>query len=147
MSQFSEPIIARPASLEGALLGMGNPLLDISADVPSALLDKYGLQANAAILAEEKHQPLYGELVANFSAEFVAGGATQNSIRGAQWMLPAKSTVYIGSVGKDRYADELRAAAEADGVRVEYHEVGLLRPIPWVDGNASGNTSMDSLFG
>ena len=26
---------------EGVLLGMGNPLLDISADVPQAVLDKY----------------------------------------------------------------------------------------------------------
>lgn len=122
---FTSPITAAPASLEHALLGLGNPLLDISADVPDTLLAKYGLDANSAILADEKHAPLYPELVADFKAEFVAGGATQNSIRGAQWLLPKGSTVYIGSVGKDKYAEELRLSAEADGVLVKYHEVGI----------------------
>lgn len=128
-SIWEEPIAAKPASLKNALLGMGNPLLDISADVPSSLLEKYGLDANSAILADEggKHAPLYPELVSQYKAEFVAGGATQNAIRGAQWMLPAGSTVYVGSVGKDKYAEELRRAAEADGVTVKYYEVGIER--------------------
>lgn len=33
---------------------MENPLLDISADVPSEFLVKYGVTLNNAILAEEK---------------------------------------------------------------------------------------------
>lgn len=49
-----------------ALVGMGNPLLDISADVSEELLTKYGLEANNAVLAEEKHMPLYGELVQSY---------------------------------------------------------------------------------
>ena len=63
------------------ILGMGNPLLDISADVPQDLLDRYGVQVNNAILAEEKHLPVYEELVNNFQVNYIAGGATQNSIR------------------------------------------------------------------
>ena len=74
----------------GVLLGMGNPLLDISSDVPQDLLDKYGVELNNAILAEEKHLPIYADLVGNFNAQFIAGGATQNSIRVAQWMLKAQ---------------------------------------------------------
>lgn len=72
---------------EGVLLGMGNPLLDISAVVDQAFLDKWELKMNNAILAEEKHVPMYEELVEKFDVEYVAGGATQNSIRVAQWML------------------------------------------------------------
>lgn len=49
-----------------ALVGMGNPLLDISAEVPDSVLAKYGLEPNNAILAEEKHMPLYKELVDNY---------------------------------------------------------------------------------
>lgn len=41
------------------LLGMGNPLLDIQVNVDKPLLDKYELAENGAILAEEKHIPLY----------------------------------------------------------------------------------------
>lgn len=46
-----------------ALVGMGNPLLDISAQVPDSVLTKYGLEPANAILAEEKHMGLYKELV------------------------------------------------------------------------------------
>lgn len=49
-----------------ALVGMGNPLLDISAEVPDSVLTKYGLEPNNAILCEEKHMPLYKELVDSY---------------------------------------------------------------------------------
>ena len=42
------------SQVEGAILGMENPLLDISADVPAEFLMKYGVTLNNAILAEEK---------------------------------------------------------------------------------------------
>lgn len=43
---------------EGILLGCGNPLLDISATVDIAFLEKYGLKPDDAILAEDKHTPM-----------------------------------------------------------------------------------------
>ena len=45
---------------------MGNPLLDISAVVPTEFLDKYDLKLNNAVLAEEKHAPMYDDMVKNF---------------------------------------------------------------------------------
>ena len=42
------------SDLQGAILGMCNPLLDISAEVPLSLLSKYDVTLNNAILAEEK---------------------------------------------------------------------------------------------
>lgn len=75
-----------PNGLKGALLGFGNPLLDISAGasalcsdleadvrltshaarvvafdavVPKDMLDKYGLKLGNAIMAEDKHLSLY----------------------------------------------------------------------------------------
>ena len=102
---------------------MGNPLLDISAVVTEDYLKKYGLEANNQILAEEAHLPMYEELTKDFDAEFIAGGATQNSIRVAQWLVGAdKCTSYIGAVGKDAYAKTLKDNAEASGVHVEYME-------------------------
>ena len=38
----------------------------------------------------------------------------------SQYMLPADSVVYLGCVGKDKYADQLRAANEKAGLRTEY---------------------------
>lgn len=55
-----------------ALVGMGNPLLDISAEVPDTILAKYALEPNNAILAEEKHMPLYKELVDSFEVTLAA---------------------------------------------------------------------------
>ena len=51
------------------ILGMGNPLLDISATVDTALLDKYSLKANDAILYEK--EDLYDELLAKHKVETV----------------------------------------------------------------------------
>ena len=60
-------------NLQGAILGICNPLLDISADVPMELLEKYNVSLNNAILAEEKHIPLYKELVEQYPVQFIAG--------------------------------------------------------------------------
>ena len=65
-------------SLEGVLLGMGNPLLDISAEVPLEFLAKYEVSLNNAILAEEKHANLYSDLIKTFPVQYIAGGATLN---------------------------------------------------------------------
>jgi len=104
-----------------ALLGMGNPLLDISAEVEPALLEKYGLKAGDAILAEDKHQPLFGELVKNPKVQYIAGGATQNTIRVAQWMLQQPgATAYMGCIGKDENGEKLSKACATDGVNALY---------------------------
>jgi len=108
---------------EGILFGIENPLLDISAEVPQSVLDKYGLLPGNAILAEEKHQPLYGELVNGYRVDYVAGGATQNALRATQWLLQRRgASVFVGCVGKDAYAQKLRESAEQGGVRTIYLE-------------------------
>jgi hypothetical protein len=48
------------------------------------MLAKYGLKANDAILAEAKHLGIYEDLIQNRNANLVAGGAAQNTARGAQ---------------------------------------------------------------
>ena len=104
-----------------AILGMGNPLLDISAEVGNDTLEKYGLLPGNAILAEEKHQPLFPEMAKQPNVQFIAGGATQNSIRVAQWLLQTPgATAYMGCVGSDDNGAKLKAACEKDGVNVSY---------------------------
>lgn len=108
------------SKFEGILMGMGNPLLDISANVEQDILDKYDVKLDSAILAEDKHQPIYQELVDKYSPSFIAGGATQNSIRVAQWMSPKGSTAFMGCVGDDEYGKKLFDCATQDGVLVHY---------------------------
>jgi adenosine kinase len=103
------------------ILGMGNPLLDISAPVDKKLLEKYGLKDGDAILAEEKHQPLFAEMAKQKNVQYIAGGATQNTIRVAQWMLQTPgATAYMGCVGKDENGTLLKKACEKDGVTPHY---------------------------
>lgn len=106
---------------EGVMLGMGNPLLDMSATGDADLLEKYGLEANNAILAEEKHMPLYDEISSHPEVSFGAGGATQNSIRVAQWMLQSpKVASYFGAIGDDDYGRTMTECCTNDGVNAQY---------------------------
>lgn len=101
------------------LLCLENPLLDIQARGDAAILEKYGLKENDAILAEEQHMGLYEELMAK-DAKLIPGGAAQNTARGAQYLLPDNSVVYIGCVGKDKYGEILKKTCEEAGVHTEY---------------------------
>lgn len=113
---------------EGQLVGIGNPLLDISANVDDEFLEKYDLKPDNAILAEKKHMSLYGELIEKWKAEFIAGGSVQNSLRVAQWILQKpKVAVFFGCVGDDDYAKIIEKEARRHGVNTIYqitNEVG-----------------------
>lgn len=83
-------------------------------------MNQYGLKANDAILAEEKHLTLYEELIQNRSAKLLAGGAAQNTARGIQYIIEPNSVVFFGCVGKDKYAEILQAANKEAGLAVRY---------------------------
>ncbi|KAK7285036.1 hypothetical protein RJT34_19793 [Clitoria ternatea] len=115
--------ISSSMASDGVLLGMGNPLLDISAVVDDDFLKKYGITLNNAILAEDKHKPMYDEMTEKYNVEFIAGGATQNSIKVAQWMLQVPgATSYMGGIGKDKYGEEMKKNSRLAGVNVQYYE-------------------------
>ena len=55
--------------------------------------------------------------------ELIAGGATQNSVRVAQWIFGDKAvgrTAYVGCIGNDDDGRQPPAAANADGVATYY---------------------------
>lgn len=55
--------------------------------------------------------------------QYIAGGATQNAIRVAQWMTKAKgATSFFGCIGKDAFGEELKKCAAEDGVDAFYKE-------------------------
>ncbi|KAI9154405.1 hypothetical protein LWI28_025922 [Acer negundo] len=102
---------------------MGNPLLDISAVVDDDFLQKYDIKLNNAILAEDKHLPMYEEMTSKSNVEYIAGGATQNLIKVAQWMLQIPgATSFIGCIGKDKFGEEMKKDSKNAGVNVQYYE-------------------------
>ena len=105
------------------IFGLGNPLLDISAEVTPEFLTKWSLAANSAILAEEKQKGMVEDMIASFgsSVKYTAGGATQNSLRVAQWLLRTRNVCsFTGCVADDHFGHEMRKRATADGVNVQY---------------------------
>jgi len=108
------------------LLGMGNPLLDISSTVPVSMLEKHNLKSNDAILTED--EAIFNDLKNDCKVDYIAGGATQNSIRVAQWILGHRNaTAYFGCVGQDEYGKTLENKAKEAGVNVQY-EVSTEHP-------------------
>ncbi|CAF1334415.1 unnamed protein product [Adineta steineri] len=107
---------------DGTIFGIGNPLLDIIAEVPTSFLEGYNLKANDAILAGEQHKDMYEKLLHDYpNHHFVAGGSTQNTMRAATWMLQQpKSCVYMGCVGQDKYQQILHDAATKAGLTLSY---------------------------
>ncbi|CAI5448121.1 unnamed protein product [Caenorhabditis angaria] len=106
---------------ENTLIGMCNPLLDIQTTVQKAFLEKWGLKENDAILCDDKLVGMFEELIKEHQVEYIPGGAAQNSLRVAQWILNAPNrTVFFGAVGKDNYGDLLAEKATAAGVNVKY---------------------------
>ncbi|KAL2229394.1 UNVERIFIED_CONTAM: 3-isopropylmalate dehydrogenase, chloroplastic [Sesamum indicum] len=65
----------------------------------------------------------YEEMASKYKVEYIAGGATQNSIRVAQWLLQKPgATGYMGSIGKDKFGEEMKKNATEAGVNVHYYE-------------------------
>lgn len=116
---------ADPAALvpAGVFLAVGNPLLEIEAHVQLDLLRHFGIQLDNALLAEDRHLPIYEALMTEYEPKFVAGGAAQNTVRVAQWMLGiANATSFVGAIGQDEFGEKLKACIAEDGVTACYQE-------------------------
>ncbi|KAL0316229.1 UNVERIFIED_CONTAM: Adenosine kinase [Sesamum radiatum] len=106
---------------EGILLGMGNPswifLLSWIRNSWTneanlvTLHGRYDLKMNNAILAEEKHLPMYEELASKYKVEYIAGvDATKT------WCNR------LHGFGKDKFGEEMKKNAREAGVNVHYYE-------------------------
>ncbi|KAL7729716.1 hypothetical protein ACLKA6_014586 [Drosophila palustris] len=109
---------------EGILIGFGNPLLDLTTTIEdTVLLEKYDLPENTAIIAEDRHLPLFEELSNMENVTYSAGGACQNSMRIFQWIVTKPYCAYFaGAVGKDKFGETIGKRAMADGVQTIYQQ-------------------------
>jgi len=103
------------------VIGLGNPLLDVSAVVTTDILEKYGIKPDDAILAEDKHMQLFDDLVKDFDVSYIAGGACQNTLRVAQWIIrqPHLCT-FFGAAGQDESLEIMSKSCEEVQLRPCY---------------------------
>ena len=99
-----------------------NPLLDISSNVTAEFMEKYKLLPGNAILADENlhNASFFKDLESQEGTDFVPGGSGMNTARVCSWIKQTPQQVsYLGSVGKDAYANTLMEQASKDGVIVD----------------------------
>jgi len=117
---FSHSSIHKRFVMSPILICLGNPLLDLQVDVTPEYLAKYSLKANDAILLDgasnDPKMAIFGEVSKMPEVKFVAGGAAQNSARGAAYVLGANQVGYFGSVGNDQFSAKLGEENAAAGV-------------------------------
>ncbi|CAL1297681.1 unnamed protein product [Larinioides sclopetarius] len=68
---------------------------------------------------------MYKEMVEHYQVDYTAGGACQNTMRVAQWMVKDKNMfAFMGCIGKDKFGEILESKAKEAGVLVsyQYHE-------------------------
>lgn len=108
------------ATAKPQLVCLGNPLLDYQATVQPAYLEKYGLKPDDAILVDaaskDPRMAIFEEMLGFEDVKFVAGGAAQNTARGAAYVLGPGQVGYFGSVGEDQYSKKLLEENNAAGV-------------------------------
>lgn len=107
---------------EGTILGLGNPLLDITVQTTPDFLRKYSLSENDARLATPDHDALFNE-IQEMQPRYSAGGATLNSIRVAQWILNQRGvTGFVGAIGKDDSGNIMKDCCKEIGVQNHFFE-------------------------
>ena len=108
------------------LLGIENPLLDISTQWKEEFYQKYNLPLNTTVLATKDHLPLFEEMRKE-KFNYIPGGSVQNTMRAAAWLFGEKyvnKTAYIGSIGKDEYGKMLSDAMK--DVVINRQKYGLI---------------------
>ena len=69
------------------ILGIGSPLIDISAQTNIETLTKYGLEFGRTVLADDHKRPFFDVLEKSSDVRYIPGGSVCNSIRVTNWFL------------------------------------------------------------
>ncbi|KAJ7762358.1 pfkB family carbohydrate kinase-domain-containing protein [Mycena maculata] len=110
-----------------------NELVQVTPDDPKTFLEQYGVKENDAVLADVvqvegrkiDQLEIYKDIRnPKYEIAYVAGGASQNTARGAAYLLGKDSVVFTGCVGNDDLKGQLEAANKAAGLITEYQVNG-----------------------
>nr|ACS87858.1 putative adenosine kinase [Angomonas deanei] len=110
-----------------------NPLLDVVIDVDEDFLKEYELEKDCAYVYNPHYRNVFEKILTHKNLHVSPGGAGLNTARVAQWMwhhVLEKNqghVMYVGCVGTDKYAEEIRSTAVADGVDMKLEVSSTLR--------------------
>ena len=129
---ISQSSVAMPdESRFHSIIAIGNPIVDISAEVTKESIQKYRLKWGETVFADQTNIGFFDELESKPQVTYIPGGSIQNSLRVASWCLnmePQNQNKYsitmLGATGNDGYKDKIINAFNASGVKP------LLQSIP-----------------
>ena len=106
------------------IVSIDNPLIDAALDVDENFLKQWGLKLDNGILADSKYQPLIDEVLRNPESHRTSGGACQNTLVMAQWLMQEEGkTAIVGSVGDDPNRFLLKEILTKCGVKCYYQVI------------------------
>ena len=124
-SQEAEQTSSPSAKMPLRVFGLGQPLVDLVAgNCTLKDLEPWAVGWGEAKLATEieglDYVAVRQQIVQHKAIEFLAGGATLNAVRVAQWIFTGhgypNATSYIGKVGKDQFATMLHELLRKENV-------------------------------
>ena len=107
-----------------SMVAIGNPIVDISANVTDEIIQKYKLVWGETIFANESNVGFFDELQKSKNVEYIPGGSIQNTLRTTSWCInmdPNNKGIYkitmLGATGKDTYRNKIEDAFDFAGVK------------------------------
>jgi len=102
------------------ILGLGNPIVDISANTDEETLKKYGLEFGRTVFCNDQNVGFYDLIEAQSDVMYIPGGSVTNSIRITNWMLNGSNDygcMLLGCIGNDSYGNNIQEALNKAGVK------------------------------
>jgi adenosine kinase len=104
-------------------LAIGNPIVDISAEVTRDILIKYNLKFGETVFANQSNSGFYLELENMPQVTYIPGGSIQNTLRVAALCLNMENKAnyfkltMLGATGDDNYRNKIISAFNQLGVQ------------------------------
>lgn len=106
------------------IVSIDNPLIDATLDVDESYLKRWGLTLDNGILADSSYQPLIDEVLRNPNSHRTSGGACQNTLVMAQWLMQKEGkTAIVGSIGDDSNSFLLKEIITKCGVQCYFQVI------------------------
>lgn len=104
--------------VEGVLFGIGNPLLDLITEVPLEFLQKYKVEPESCVILDKHPSDMVNDILAHYKVVHLPGGASQNALRVAQWLIGVPYAVsFLGCISNDEIGQIIVDKAKKDQVK------------------------------
>ena len=113
-NSFRIPIKNHKPKLINSIIALGNPMIDIIAEVDEETMQQFNLRKNEINFASNENMNFYTEIDGMLQVSKSLGGSVQNILRALSWNLrnnPINNTQIkismLGSVGNDHYKNQI----------------------------------------